>query len=200
MERISRALLSVSKKEGLVEFARGLASMDVELVSTGGTARTLREAGLLVREVSEITGFPEILEGRVKTLHPKIFGGILAAREKELHRSDLAKHQIPPFDLVAVNLYPFVETVSRPDVTLAEAIEQIDIGGVTLIRAAAKNHAHVVTVTDPDDYAGILETLLKEGGTVPDDMRVRLAARAFAHTRDYDTAIAAYLEKEAGLS
>jgi len=200
MQRISRALLSVSDKDGLVEFARGLASMDVELVSTGGTARALRDAGLDVREVSEITGFPEILEGRVKTLHPKIFGGILAAREKEGHRAHLEEHQIPPFDLVAVNLYPFVETVSRPDVTLAEAIEQIDIGGVTLIRAAAKNHAHVVVVTNPDDYAPILETLLREGGTVPDAMRLRLAARAFAHTRDYDTAITAYMKKQADAS
>jgi phosphoribosylaminoimidazolecarboxamide formyltransferase/IMP cyclohydrolase len=200
MERISRALLSVSRKDGLVEFARGLASMDVELVSTGGTARALRDAGLAVREVSEITGFPEILEGRVKTLHPKVFGGILAARDKEGHRADLDTHGIPPFDLVAVNLYPFVETVSRPDVTLPEAIEQIDIGGVTLIRAAAKNHAHVVVVTDPDDYAGILETLLKEGGTVPGTMRLRLAARAFAHTRDYDTAITAYMQKQSGSS
>jgi len=196
MAKISRALLSVSSKDGLIEFARGLASMNVELVSTGGTARALRDAGLPVRQVDEITGFPEILDGRVKTLHPKIFGGILAAREKENHRGDLERHDIPPFDLVAVNLYPFVQTVARPGVTIPEAIEQIDIGGVTLIRAAAKNHAHVTVVTDPEDYAEILETLLREGGTVPEKARLRLAAKAFAHTRDYDTAITAYLEKQ----
>jgi phosphoribosylaminoimidazolecarboxamide formyltransferase/IMP cyclohydrolase len=196
MEKVSRALVSVSNKEGLIEFAHGLTSLGVELVSTGGTARALKAEGLPVQEVSEITGFPEILDGRVKTLHPKIFGGILAAREKEGHRADLAQHGIPPFDLVVVNLYPFVQTVSKPGVTIPEAIEQIDIGGVTLIRAAAKNFAHVTVVTEPGDYARVLAELRTGGGNIPERMRLELAHKAFAHTREYDTAISAYLERQ----
>lgn len=196
MQKVARALLSVSDKRGLAEFARGLAAMGVELVSTGGTASALREAGLAVRQVSEVTGFPEILDGRVKTLHPKVFGGILAIRDKEGHQAHLAEHEIPPFDLVVVNLYPFVETVARSGVSLAEAIEQIDIGGVTLIRAAAKNHAHVAVITDPEDYEGVLAALTGKGGVISDDARLKLACKAFEHTRDYDTAIHAYLEKQ----
>lgn len=194
MDKVSRALLSVSNKEGFIEFARGLAGLGVEIVSTGGTARALKSEGLAVREVSEITGFPEILEGRVKTLHPKIFGGILAARDKGGHRADLERHGIPPFDLVAVNLYPFVETVSRAGVSMAEAIEQIDIGGVTLIRAAAKNHAHVAVITEPADYPSVLDALREGNGTIPDDVRLSLARKAFKHTCEYDAAITAYLE------
>jgi len=200
MNQVARALLSVSRKDGLVEFARGLASMGIELVSTGGTAKALKAAGLGVREVSEITGYPEILEGRVKTLHPMIFGGILAARAKAGHRDDLSRHAIPSFELVAVNLYPFVDTVSRRGVTLAEAIEQIDIGGVTLIRAAAKNWSDVVVVIEPADYTRILGALREHDRIIPDAARLELARKAFAHTSDYDAVIAAYLGKQAALA
>ncbi|GAB4440991.1 MAG: bifunctional phosphoribosylaminoimidazolecarboxamide formyltransferase/IMP cyclohydrolase [Chloroflexi bacterium OHK40] len=189
-----RALLSVYDKSGVVEFARSLHGLGVELISTGNTWRLLHEAGLPARTVSEVTGFPEILDGRVKTLHPAIHAGLLARRDLPAHLAQLAEHGLAPIDVLVVNLYPFAATVARPDATLAEAIEQIDIGGVALLRAAAKNYAHVLPLTDPDDYPTVLAALRE--GAVPEALRRRLAARAFAHTAAYDAAIAAYLAGE----
>ncbi len=190
--KVRRALLSVHDKTGVVDFARGLAGLGVEIVSTGGTARLLRESGVPVRDVSEVTGFPEMLDGRVKTLHPRIHGGILARRDVPAHLEALASHGIPPIDLVVVALYPFEATVARPDVALAEAIEQIDVGGPTMIRAAAKNHASVAVVTDPGQYAAVLEEL-RATGVLGEATRFRLAREAFGRTAQYDAAIAAYL-------
>jgi phosphoribosylaminoimidazolecarboxamide formyltransferase/IMP cyclohydrolase len=187
-----RAILSVYDKAGLVEFATALAQMDWELIASGGTARQLREAGLTVIDVAEITGAPEMLGGRVKTLHPVVHGGILA-RDIPEDKADLAAQQINMIDLVACNLYPFEETIAKPGVTLAEAIEQIDIGGVTLLRAAAKNFARVTIVCDPADYDTVLAEL-QENGRVGDASRQQFAVKAFAHTRDYDTAITTYLQ------
>jgi phosphoribosylaminoimidazolecarboxamide formyltransferase/IMP cyclohydrolase len=189
--KTKRALLSVSNKEGLVEFARGLAELGVELIATGGTARTLGEAGLAVRPIEDVTGFPEILDGRVKTLHPAVHGGILARRE-EGHLAELEAQGIAPIDLVAVNLYPFAQTVARPGTTLAEAIEQIDIGGVALLRAAAKNFAYVAVVSDPTDYATVLAEL-REQSDLSIATRQHLALKAFRHTASYDAAISRYL-------
>jgi phosphoribosylaminoimidazolecarboxamide formyltransferase/IMP cyclohydrolase len=187
-----RAILSVYDKTGLVELARGLVDLGAELYSTGGTQASLSEAGVPVRSLSDLTGFPEILGGRVKTLHPAVHGGILARRDVPEHLRELEAHGIAAIDLVAVNLYPFVETISRPDVTLQDALEQIDIGGVTLLRAAAKNFQHVLVVADPDDYGDVLAGLRQ--GDVPVAQRRRLAQKAFQHTALYDTAIADYLE------
>ncbi len=189
--KIQRALLSVSNKEGLIEFAQGLAELGVELIATGGTARALREAGLAVRPIEDVTGFPEILDGRVKTLHPAIHGGILARRDPA-HLAELESQGITPIDLVAVNLYPFAETVARPGTTLAEAVEQIDIGGVALLRAAAKNFTYVAVVSDPADYAPVLAEL-RERGDLPPAARQHLALKAFRHTASYDAAISRYL-------
>jgi phosphoribosylaminoimidazolecarboxamide formyltransferase/IMP cyclohydrolase len=189
---VRRALLSVSDKSGLVAFARGLDALGVELVASGGTAQALRDAGLGVRDVADLTGSPEMLGGRVKTLHPRIHGGILARREHESDERDLAEHRIGTIDLVAVNLYPFEETVAKPGVSLAEAIEKIDIGGPSMIRSAAKNHAFVAVVTDPADYEAVL-TELREPGGLADDTRQRLALKAFERTAAYDSAISAYL-------
>ncbi len=191
MMKVKRALISVSDKSGLVEFARRLAALGVEIVSTGGTAKTLREAGVPVTYISNVTGFPEILDGRVKTLHPKVHGGILALRTEE-HLSQLKEHNITPIDLVVVNLYPFRQTVAKPDVTLAEAIENIDIGGPTMVRAAAKNHAYVGIVVNPARYEQVIAALEQEG-ELSDALRLELAREAFAHTAGYDTAIADYL-------
>jgi len=191
---VQRALLSVSDKTGLVELARGLADMGVELISTGGTARALREAGLAVRPVEEVTGFPEILNGRVKTLHPAIHGGILARREPA-HLDELGRLGITPLDMVVVNLYPFAQTVARPGVSLDEALEQIDIGGVTLLRAAAKNFAAVTVLCDPADYPPVLDEL-RQRGDVSLATRQRLALKAFRHTAAYDAAIAEYLASQ----
>ncbi|HEY63943.1 MAG TPA: bifunctional phosphoribosylaminoimidazolecarboxamide formyltransferase/IMP cyclohydrolase [Caldilineae bacterium] len=185
-----RALLSVYDKTGLVEFGRGLVELGFELVASGGTARALSQAGLPVTQIDQITGFPEILGGRVKTLHPAVHGGILARRTPE-HLAELESHGITPIDLVACNLYPFVETVRRPDVTEAQAVEEIDIGGVTLLRAAAKNFESVTVVCDPADYEGVLNAL--RSGEVPLDERRRLALKAFRHTAAYDAAIANWL-------
>lgn len=186
-----RALLSVSNKAGLAEFGQGLASLGVELIATGGTARTLRRAGLDITTVEEITGFPEMLGGRVKTLHPAIHAGILAPRDPA-SRQELERHNIRPIDLVVCNLYPFEETAARMHVTLEEAIEQIDIGGVTLLRAAAKNFAHVTTIVDPADYEQVLEEIRSTGSTEA-ETRAGLALKAFRHTAAYDAAIATYL-------
>ncbi|ACV61648.1 phosphoribosylaminoimidazolecarboxamide formyltransferase/IMP cyclohydrolase [Desulfofarcimen acetoxidans DSM 771] len=190
--KIKRALISVSNKEGVVEFARGLVNLGVEIISTGGTAKTIREAGLPVTYVSDVTGFPEILDGRVKTLHPKVHGGILALRTEE-HLAQLDKQQIETIDLVAVNLYPFRETIAKPGVTFEEAIENIDIGGPAMVRAAAKNHKYVLTVVNPYRYEEVLTAL--QTGQVSEDLRCLLALEAFAHTSSYDSAITAYLQK-----
>ncbi|HRC74591.1 MAG TPA: bifunctional phosphoribosylaminoimidazolecarboxamide formyltransferase/IMP cyclohydrolase, partial [Kouleothrix sp.] len=162
-----RALISVSDKRGLAPFAAGLASLGVEIFSTGNTARSLAEAGVAVRSVSSLTGFPEILDGRVKTLHPAVHGGILARRDRPEHMAALAEHGLGPIDLVVVNLYPFAATIARPGVAFAEAIEQIDVGGPAMVRAAAKNHEHVLVVVRPDDYDAILAAL-RAGGAGPE--------------------------------
>ncbi|MEW5762141.1 MAG: bifunctional phosphoribosylaminoimidazolecarboxamide formyltransferase/IMP cyclohydrolase [Bacillota bacterium] len=188
-----RALVSVSDKTGVVDFARGLVALGWEVVSTGGTAKVLREAGLPVIYVTEVTGFPEILGGRVKTLHPNLHGGILALRTPE-HLNQLRELAITPIDLVAVNLYPFKATISRPHVTPAEAIENIDIGGPAMIRAAAKNHRHVIVVVNPARYGEVLAAL-ERGGDVDPELRLVLAREAFRHTAHYDAVIAAYLNE-----
>jgi len=187
---VKRALISVSDKTGITDFARGLVELGAEIISTGGTAKTLQEAGIPVTYVSDVTGFPEILEGRVKTLHPAIHGGILARRTPG-HMKQIEEHQIKPIDLVAVNLYPFKETVAKPGVTLDEAIENIDIGGPTLVRAAAKNHRDVIIIVDPRRYPQILDAL--KAGEVNDGLRQELALEAFSHTASYDAAISSYL-------
>ncbi|HSF05749.1 MAG TPA: bifunctional phosphoribosylaminoimidazolecarboxamide formyltransferase/IMP cyclohydrolase [Methylomirabilota bacterium] len=192
--KVSRALVSVHDKTGIVEFARGLHELGVEVLSTGGTARLLREAGVPVRDVSEVTGFPELLDGRVKTLHPKIHGGILARRDSPEHLAALERHGIPLIDLVVVSLYPFEATVARPEVDPAEAIEQIDIGGPTMIRAAAKNHAGVAIVTDASQYAPVLTELRRSRGALSEATLRGLAREAFRRTAQYDAAIAAYLQ------
>jgi phosphoribosylaminoimidazolecarboxamide formyltransferase / IMP cyclohydrolase len=196
--KIRRALISVHDKSGVVDLAKELTGYGVEILSTGGTAKLLRDSGLAVRDVSEVTGFPEMMNGRVKTLHPKIHGGILARRDVPEHLEALEKHGIPPIDLVVVALYPFEETIARPGVTLAEAIEQIDVGGPTMIRAAAKNHSSVAVLTAPSQYAALLDELKATGGRVGDAMRARLAQEAFRRTAQYDAAIAAYMRTPQG--
>ncbi len=186
------ALVSVSDKRGLAAFARELSELGTEIISTGGTRRHLEEAGVPVLGVSVLTGFPEILDGRVKTLHPRVHAGILADRRKEGHRAQLTEHGIPVIDLVVVNLYPFRETAARPGATYDEVIEQIDIGGPCMLRAAAKNHANCTVLVDPDDYPELLAAL-KEHGAVPEALRRRWAAKAFALTHSYDGAIADWL-------
>ena len=190
--KIQRALLSVSDKAGLVDFARALAAGGVELLSTGGTAKALRDAGLTVIDVSEYTGFPEMLDGRVKTLHPKIHGGILARRDLPEHVATLDAHGMGTIDLVCVNLYPFVATVSKPH-TLDEAIENIDIGGPAMVRSSAKNYRHVAIVTDPADYPALVAEMQAQGGALTDATRFALAKKAFTHTAQYDGAISNYL-------
>ena len=191
--RVVRALLSVSDKSGLDEFARGLAELGVELVASGGTARALRDAGLEVQDVESLTGSPEMLGGRVKTLHPKVHGGILNRRDHEGDRAEVEKHGIGHIDLVVVNLYPFEETVAREGVTRAEAVEQIDIGGPSMIRSAAKNHAFVGVVVDPADYPALLEELRSNDGVLDEATRRALALKAFERTAAYDAAISGYL-------
>ncbi len=191
-----RAILSVYDKTGLAEFARGLAALGYELVSTGGTQRAIAAAGIPVAGITDVTGFPEILDGRVKTLHPAVHGGLLARRDVAADMETLAAHGIAPVDIVVSNLYPFAETVAAPDVVLAEALEQIDIGGPTLVRAAAKNFPHVLVVTEPGDYARVLDLL--QAGPIPANERRRLAATAFAHVAAYDAQVAAYLRGDDG--
>src|SRR5690554_5464494 len=188
---VRRALISVSDKTGIVDFARGLSEHGVELLSTGGTFRLLQESGIAVTEVSEHTGFPEIMDGRVKTLHPKIHGGILGRRGQD--DAVMAEHDIAPIDMVVVNLYPFAQTVAKPDCTLGDAIENIDIGGPTMVRACAKNHAHTTIVVDAGDYARVLGEIAAQDGAVSDATRFDLAVKAFEHTAGYDAAIADYL-------
>ena len=196
--KIRRALVSVHDKTGVVELAKGLAGLGIEIVSTGGTASLLRASGIAVRDVSDVTGFPEMMDGRVKTLHPKIHGGILARRDAPEHLAALERHGIPPIDLVVVALYPFEQTVAKPGVTAAEAIEQIDVGGPTMIRAAAKNHAAVAVVTAPSQYGAVLDELTRTGGALSGATRDRLAREAFARTAEYDAAIARWLSGVAG--
>ena len=195
--KATQALISVSDKRGVLEFAQALHQLGVKLLSTGGTAKSLREAGLPVTDVSEHTGFPEMLDGRVKTLHPRVHGGILARRDLPEHLQTLADHDIPRIDLVVVNLYPFQQTVARPDCSLEDAIENIDIGGPAMVRAAAKNHGSeaggVAVVTDPDDYPAIVAELQANDGRVSYKTRFSLAAKAFTHTARYDSAISNHL-------
>src|SRR5208283_5423157 len=186
-----RAILSVSDKTGLLDFARGISKLGYEVYSTGGTKKALHDSGLEVKGISDITGFPEILDGRVKTLHPNVHSGILARRDSPEHMAELKKQHIEPIDIVVVNLYPFVQTVSRGDVTLNDAIENIDIGGPAMIRASAKNFTGVIIVVDPADYSKVLEKLSSNSLTLDD--RKALAQKAFQHTASYDTAIAQYL-------
>jgi phosphoribosylaminoimidazolecarboxamide formyltransferase / IMP cyclohydrolase len=190
MAQIKRALISVSEKRGAAEFARGLSELGFELLSTGGTATLLRSAGLKVREVSDLTGFPEIMDGRIKTLHPRVHGGLLARRG--IDEAVMAAHGIEPIDLLVVNLYPFRETVADPECTVDEAVENIDIGGPAMLRAAAKNYVAVTVVVEPSDYDMVL-TALRAADEIPYEMRLRLAARAFAHVASYDSAVAHWL-------
>ena len=196
MSATARALLSVSDKSGLVNFARDLASRGVELISTGGTAAALREAGLKVTEVSDFTGFPEMLDGRVKTLHPKIHAGLLARRDKPDHMDQMTRQGFVPIDLVCVNLYPFEATVAAGDVSLEAAVEQIDIGGPALLRAAAKNFGAVAAVCDPADYGRVVAEMDANGGAVPPELRLELAQKVFAHTAQYDAVVAWHLADE----
>ena len=193
MAVIRQALLSVSDKTGIVDFARGLAALGVRLLSTGGTARLLQDSGVRVTEVADYTGFPEMLDGRVKTLHPKVHAGILARRDLPAHMAALDKAGIGTIDLVAINLYPFAATIARAGCTLADAIENIDIGGPAMVRSAAKNHEHVAVVTDPADYQPVLKELQAAAGALCAETRFRLAQKAFSHTAHYDGAISNYL-------
>jgi phosphoribosylaminoimidazolecarboxamide formyltransferase/IMP cyclohydrolase len=190
--RVRRTLLSVSDKTGIVDFARGLAELGVEIVSTGGTARELAGAGVPVREIEDFTGFPEMMDGRVKTLHPRLYAGLLALRDDDAHLHAAAEHGIEPVDLVCVNLYPFEQTVARGDATPAEIVENVDIGGPTMIRAAAKNHPFAAVVVDPNDYSAVLGELRESGGRLSSPTRERLAATAFALTARYDAAISTW--------
>jgi phosphoribosylaminoimidazolecarboxamide formyltransferase/IMP cyclohydrolase len=191
--KIRQALISLSNKNHALEFAQGLVAHGVKLLSTGGTAKMLRDAGLEVTEVGDYTGFPEMLDGRVKTLHPKVHGGILARRDLPEHLTTIAQHGIPTIDLVCVNLYPFRETIAKPEVTLAEAIENIDIGGPAMLRSAAKNYTGVAVVTDPDDYPALLSEMAANEGGLTAATRFALAKKAFVHTARYDAAIANWL-------
>jgi len=190
---IKQALISVSDKSGIVDFAKSLSDLGVKILSTGGTAKLLADAGLPVTEVADYTGFPEMLDGRVKTLHPKVHGGILARRDLPEHMAALEKHGIPTIDLLVVNLYPFVQTVSKDECTLEDAIENIDIGGPTMLRSAAKNHRDVSVVVDPADYAKVLEEMRANGNSVSYATNFRLATKVFSHTAQYDGAITNYL-------
>ena len=197
MKKISRALISVSDKTGVAEFAAGLAAQGVEILSTGGTAKLLRDQGLKVRDVSDLTGFPEMLDGRVKTLHPKVHGGLLAIRSNPQHQEQVKKHGIEFIDLVCVNLYPFEKTAAKPGVRFEELIENIDIGGPSMIRSAAKNFEDVTVVVDAADYAAVIEEMKANSGSVSHETRARLSRKAFATTAAYDGAISTTLQKHA---
>ena len=193
-----RALISVSNKEGIVELAKGLEQLGFEVISTGGTARVLEEAGITVTAISEVTGFPECLDGRVKTLHPNIHAGLLAKRDNCQHMKQLEELNIKPIDLVVINLYPFKETIQKPGVSLEEAIENIDIGGPTMLRAAAKNYQDVAVVVDPADYGSILKEL-REKGEVSLETKFELCAKVFMHTAHYDALITDYFSRKKGV-
>ncbi|MBN2467152.1 MAG: hypothetical protein JXD19_03280 [Deltaproteobacteria bacterium] len=194
MKKIKRALVSVSDKTGVVELCRTLNKMGVEILSTGGTAQTLRDALISVIEVSDYTGFPEIMDGRVKTLHPKIHGALLGKRDTDNHMEQMKKHGIEPIDLVVVNLYPFEKTIAKPGCTLDEAIENIDIGGPSMLRSAAKNYHDVAVVTDFGDYEEIVREMTRSDGSLSLETRFRLAKKVFRQTSHYDNAIVEYLE------
>ncbi len=194
-----RALISVSDKTGVVEFASGLQSLGWDIIATGGTMKMLQEAGLKVINISEVTGFPEICDGRVKTLHPKVHGGLLGRRDLESHRKQLQENGIEFIDMVCVNLYPFKQTIEKPGVTMADAIENIDIGGPSMLRSAAKNWSAVTVVCHPEDYAQVLTEIREHGDTLP-ETRLQLSAKAYTHTAEYDMMIATYMRKAAGLN
>lgn len=193
LKKVTRALLSVSDKTGIVEFARKLAEHGIDLVSTGGTSSLLRQHGLAVRDISDLTGFPEMLDGRVKTLHPKVHGGLLGIRDNPEHQAKMKEHEIAPIDMVVVNLYPFRQTILKPGVSIEEAIENIDIGGPAMIRSGSKNHHDVAVVVDPADYGRIATALDENSGSLPFSLRFELAQQAFQHTAAYDAEIARYL-------
>jgi phosphoribosylaminoimidazolecarboxamide formyltransferase/IMP cyclohydrolase len=195
MSKIKRAIISVSDKKGIVDFAKELNSMGIEIISTGGTAKTLKESGVPVKDVSEYTGSPEMLGGRVKTLHPKVHGGILSRRDNPKDMEEIKKHGIGLIDMVVVNLYPFEETISKPGVSFDEAIENIDIGGPTMLRSASKNFKDVVVIVDPSDYKKIIEEIKNLKGDVSLRTRLELSKKVFRHTSRYDTIITDYLTK-----
>src|SRR5690349_13649925 len=196
LRRIQRALISVSDKTGIVDLARELARFDVEIISTGGTAKALRDAGLTVRDISDVTGFPEMMDGRVKTLHPRVHGGLLALRDNAEHVAAMEQHGIEPIDMVVVNLYPFAQTIARTGVTREEAIEQIDIGGPAMIRSAAKNAADVAVVVDPAQYSALIDELEQNRGSLSISSKQRLATEAFQKTAQYDAMVSSYLAGE----
>ncbi|KPL21011.1 MAG: phosphoribosylaminoimidazolecarboxamide formyltransferase, partial [Phycisphaerae bacterium SM1_79] len=191
--KVKTALVSVSDKSGVVDFAKALSKMKVKIISTGGTAKALSDAGVKVVGIEKVTGFPEMMNGRVKTLHPKIHGGLLGLRDKKEHKAAMDEHKIEPIDLVCVNLYPFEATIAKPDCKLEEAIENIDIGGPSMIRSAAKNHKYVTVVTDPGQYERVLEEMAKKDGAVSEELRSDFARIAFGLTASYDAAISKYL-------
>jgi len=193
MNRIKRVIISVSDKEGISNFAKGLKDYDVEILSTGGTAKQLRDAGVKVTDISEYTGSPEILDGRVKTLHPKIYGGVLALRDNDTHLQQMAENNLEPIDMIVVNLYPFEEVIKKEDVDFMEAIENIDIGGPTMLRAAAKNYQYVTIVTHPEDYKELLKELKKNKGSISPETNFRMAVKAFSYVSRYDAAISNFL-------
>ncbi len=195
MSGIQRAIISVSNKKGIVEFAKELSAFGVEILSTGGTAKALKEGGVKVKEVSEYTGSPEMLDGRVKTLHPKIHGGLLCRRDNPKDMEEIKKHDIGLIDMVVVNLYPFEETISKPDVTFDDAIENIDIGGPTMLRSASKNFKDVVVIVDPADYEKVINEMKNSNGNISYKTRLKLATKVFRHTSRYDTIISEYLGK-----
>jgi len=196
MSKIHRAIISLSDKSGILEFARELQTFGTEILSTGGTAKTLRENGLRIVDISEYTGFPEMLDGRVKTLHPKVHGGILGIRDKPEHVNKMKEHGIKEIDMVVVNLYPFEATVTKPSCTLEEAIENIDIGGPSMLRAAAKNYPYVTVIVDPEDYKIILDEMKSNDGAVSKSTNFRLAKKVFQLTSRYDKAIYEYLNNK----
>src|SRR5437879_3496312 len=198
MAKIQRALLSVTDKSGIADFARQLRALGVELISTGGTAKLLRDSGIEVKDVSDVTGFPEMLDGRVKTMHPRITGGILAVRAKDEHRRALAEHSIEPIDMVIVNLYQFEKAAEKSGVTLDELIENIDIGGPTMIRSAAKNFQDVAVVVSPEDYRALADEMRESGGALSRETKWRLAQKAFWTTADYDATISVRLREVDG--
>ncbi|MBF0536798.1 MAG: hypothetical protein HQL03_00940 [Nitrospirae bacterium] len=193
-DKVLNAIISVSDKSGVVELARELRALGVNILSTGGTAKTLRQSGVDVMEISDYTGFPEIMDGRVKTLHPKVYGGILARRSNAQDMDTIQRHDIKGIDMVVVNLYPFRETIRRQGVTIQDAIENIDIGGPAMIRAAAKNFQDVIVVVDPNTYNDIIKEMKQNNGHVSLKTRIALAEKAFAQTASYDTAISEYLK------
>ena len=196
MSKIQRAIISLSDKSGIQEFAKELQAFNVEILSTGGTAKVLRESGLKIADISEYTGFPEMLDGRVKTLHPKVHGGLLGIRGNPEHVKKMNEHGIQPIDMVVINLYPFEATVAKPNCTLEEAIENIDIGGPSMLRAGAKNYPYVTVIVDPADYRPVLEEMKKNGGAVSKETNFRLAKKVYQLTARYDKMISEYLAKK----